>query len=1730
MSECAEHPEPHATRWLAREAAWPYLTSNDPGTALGYSDVCCVASSGLYLGYSPLLPQYNFEIAGLYQFDGGIVDACPSDCIQGVLTDPAFGVGLPVQYIQLGSITNFLLWSQQLGTAPSVSDIGGTTVTPNTTIAPDGTMTADTVTATIPRGDRYQSAYGITNPAGTYWTFSIYMKVASGSQQVQFVIDRAGGVDVELSSNFTVTTSWQRFQFTHSSTWTGAGVVNAGFYIISNGASVICWGAQLEESLQANTYVPTTAGPATTPIGPGLQGTTRSYWVANNFFISPVLDSQASAASTIGDWLEAGQVYCFWSEGLLKFTPLGDTTTVGNGATFTPPTNPIVSLDDDDFIIPKNGDPIKITRSPWQNRWNDVRVEWDVRTNDYNSDVLEVSDAASIQTYGLMREEPKSWRFICTDAAAQFAATLRLQRLTNVVNKYEFMVQDRYWFLEPGDIVEISDGIVGGPVGPLGLSNYPVRILKMVYGDKGIQIEAENYPYSIGTAVLYPKQGQLPSAVLDRAQQDPGDTSALIFEAPDRLAKYQGNVLYILGNSAKQNPNWGGCNVWVSLNGTDYTEYATIQNPGRIGVLAAPLPAYLGANPDLVDTLSVNMAQSGAELTSVGAPDAAAFVTLCGIVNSSNELELISFENATLTGVNQYDLTGLFRGVYQTDPDYHYAGELFARLDPSTTTTYQYDSTYYGKTIYFKFTSFNIYGNQQQSLADVVAYGFVLQGVGPGAIDLNTGNLNPTYNQSIYVGAWNNTTAYLVGNQVTDAGNYYICLVSNTGNDPATSPTYWQAVSTAAANQYLGAWSNVTAYVAGNQVTFASGYYIALGSNTNKEPDTNPTYWELISAQSTEEFLGTYNPSTAYVDGNQVTLDGAYYICISPTTGNTPSQGSAYWTLVGTSALFIGAYSGGTAYLPGNQVTYNNNYYICILATTGNLPTNVTYWQLISLNTNYYTGAYSGGTAYVVGNEVSYSGSYYKCILATVGNLPTNATYWVLVGTSNTSEYLGAWSNSTPYVIGNQVTSAGNYYICIANNTNQNPASSPTYWQQISVADIYLGAWSNATAYVNGNQVTYNGSFYICISGNTNQIPSTTSSYWTLLGTSSILIGAWSNSTAYLPGNQVTYQGVYYTCTTSNTNQAPSPSSIYWVVVGTGSIYIGNWSNSYAYVIGNEVTYNGAFYKAVVANTNQTPSPSSTYWKLMGTARLYMGGWVNTTSYVIGNEVLDNGNIYICLANNTNIEPPNPTYWALSGPSTLDNLADGSIFIKGTAYVASTSIVIPNNAFESSGTTLPPPGWVPPFAGGTLSYLTSGQQSGLRSLALTGPSGCGTASVTKWMCQPGDAFLWSAFAKSDGVGRPFVAIVFIDKNGAIISNPGISFSTSTAWSYQQNTAIAPAGTVCVQVFLYNYPVAASSTVYFDNINLWKLITLDAQVLDGEQRFAATSSTLTYRPLSQPLTAIDAGTYAVVNIASFTMRTSNKGDIAVNSGAITPLSYDTLYYIFYDDPGLNGGGVAFQATITKEVAIYGAGRMFVGSITTPFAGGQATGGNNDGGSGAQNGATYKLSLGVQTSYFSFPTGCSGTTSFSGTHTTLSNPQNACSGNDATYASMVKTAGGLDTIQIVLALAAGIDSNKYTSMTFNVVYEIVSLTGSESLHISAGIAAPDGAGGVSITSFIDSTAVGAFLSSGVGSVQTFTQAVPVGQALSNMIAVLANNSLSNASAISIRIYDVYLLCME
>ena len=107
-------------------------------------------------------------------------------------------------------------------------------------------------------GDRIIQDSSLVVSSGIIVTGSIYLK-ADTACTIDLSIGRAGPADRE-SITCAVTTSWQRFTYTHTSTWTGATATRLDLSSISTIGYVYAWGAQLERSSSPSVYQKITDG------------------------------------------------------------------------------------------------------------------------------------------------------------------------------------------------------------------------------------------------------------------------------------------------------------------------------------------------------------------------------------------------------------------------------------------------------------------------------------------------------------------------------------------------------------------------------------------------------------------------------------------------------------------------------------------------------------------------------------------------------------------------------------------------------------------------------------------------------------------------------------------------------------------------------------------------------------------------------------------------------------------------------------------------------------------------------------------------------------------------------------------------------------------------------------------------------------------------------------------------------------------------------------------------------------------------------------------------------------------------------------------------------------------------------------------------------------------------------------------------------------------------------
>jgi putative tail protein len=196
---------------------------------------------------------------------------------------------------------------------------------------------------------------------------------------------------------------------------------------------------------------------------------------------------------------------------------------------------------------------------------------------------------------------------------------------------------------------------------------------------------------------------------------------------------------WVGGQAFAMNPNWGGCQIYISDDGTTYQPIATAVGACTMGVLTATLASH--ADPDTTDTLSVDLGESAGSLASVTSAQADLFASLCYV-----DGELIAYQNATLTREFQYDLaTKLRRGVYGSTIGSHAAGTNLLLLN-DVVEGYDYDASLIGKTVYFKFVSFNQSGLVSEELANVTAYSYTITGSSIGLLTPAHASYVPTTN------------------------------------------------------------------------------------------------------------------------------------------------------------------------------------------------------------------------------------------------------------------------------------------------------------------------------------------------------------------------------------------------------------------------------------------------------------------------------------------------------------------------------------------------------------------------------------------------------------------------------------------------------------------------------------------------------------------------------------------------------------------------------------------------------------------------------------------------------------------------------------------------------------------------------------------------------------------------------------------------------------------------
>lgn len=426
----------------------------------------------------------------------------------------------------------------------------------------------------------------------------------------------------------------------------------------------------------------------------------RNYCKQADLLISTPSDATdaRSAREIVNEIAELTNAYVFWSNDKFKIVPLADRP-VGS---WNPDTTIVYDLTPDDFLAQRDGAMVSFSRKDSSEVYNRFTVEFLNRSNGYEKESVSYEDAEDIRSHGVRQAPVVKAHYVYTKTRAVKIAEEMARKNKFERNKYTFKLGWSFCRLEVGDLVTLTDPAIG--------------LDKVV---ACIDSVTESRDGALTFTALSRAEGEYGKAVYDVHEHErpfidfnfePGWIDYPEMFQPDASLMHSDNEIWIAVKGQNAD-TWGGCNVWVSDNNANYRQIGKVEFSARMGELVSDITA---------DATSLEVAING-ELISGTEQDAERGNTLLWLDGES-----LSYTTATLLENGNYRLDGLVRGQYGSLATAHDAGKQVVRCDDAIIKPSFLDGDI-GKTVYFKFTSFNIFSSNEQSLADVSVYAYTIK-------------------------------------------------------------------------------------------------------------------------------------------------------------------------------------------------------------------------------------------------------------------------------------------------------------------------------------------------------------------------------------------------------------------------------------------------------------------------------------------------------------------------------------------------------------------------------------------------------------------------------------------------------------------------------------------------------------------------------------------------------------------------------------------------------------------------------------------------------------------------------------------------------------------------------------------------------------------------------------------------------------------------------------------
>jgi len=365
-------------------------------------------------------------------------------------------------------------------------------------------------------------------------------------------------------------------------------------------------------------------------------------------------------------------------------------------------------------------------------------------------------------------------------------------------------------------------------------------------------------------------------------------------------------------------------------------------------------------------------------------------------------------------------------------------------------------------------------------------------------------------------GNWTAGADYIRDDIVKVNGKSYVCIVGHTASPsfrtdqeavvPGSSPPIPQPrwIVMTSGRSFVGEWQTSTDYNIGDIVQFQGSLYVCqvAHASTDFHVDAQGVDQSLISNNfkwilfaTGQSYIGDWAGSTSYGLNAVVKYSGILYKSIKThLSSGSFENDTVNWQVFYNGYEYKGAWTADTDYKPNDLVKYGASIFKCTETHTSQDPElDDTKFQ-IEFPGSQYDNDWDSETAYNIGDIVRYGGYLYYALNNNLDSNPSKVEVsdtedstidWIVL--SKGYNFRGTWQGyDVGYKTGDLVQRGGELFRAVRDvSIGDGDGSSLDYlddevWERVLPGKIFAGPWQPDRIYSVGDVVIIYGSSYVC--------------------------------------------------------------------------------------------------------------------------------------------------------------------------------------------------------------------------------------------------------------------------------------------------------------------------------------------------------------------------------------------------------------------------------------------------------------------------------------------------------------------------------------------------------------------------------------------------------------------------------------------------------------------------